>query len=47
MGGETSAPDRITVDPWGLSPRVRGKPEIIDSQSPRGKVYPRACGGTF
>ena len=30
----------------GSIPACAGEPEIIDSQSPRGKVYPRACGGT-
>ena len=30
----------------GSIPACAGEPEIIDSQSPRGKVYPRVCGGT-
>ena len=29
----------------GSIPACAGEPEIIDSQSPRGKVYPRVCGG--
>ena len=29
----------------GSIPACAGEPEIIDSQSPRGKVYPRVGGG--
>ena len=30
----------------GLSPRVRGEPELSSLEPPKKKVYPRECGGT-